>query len=66
MLFLQEIQDLNELISEMGGELGKIADEEKWQALNDIKELEVCVHKQSTLNFFNSILLILILSCYLG
>jgi len=36
----KEIQDLNELISEMGGELGKIAEEEKWQALNDIKELE--------------------------
>lgn len=41
LLGLQEIQELNELISETGGELGKIAEEEKWQAVNDIKELEV-------------------------
>ena len=43
MLCCQEIQDLNELISEIGGELGKIAEEEKWQTLNDIKELEVLI-----------------------
>ena len=43
MLCWQEIQDLNELISEIGGELGKIAEEEKWQTLNDIKELEVLI-----------------------
>ena len=29
------------MITEIGGELGNIAEEEKWQALNDIKELEV-------------------------
>lgn len=36
----KEIQELNNLITEVGGELGKIADEEKWQAINDVKELE--------------------------
>lgn len=38
---LQEIKDLDELISEIGGELGKFAEEEKSQALSEIKELQV-------------------------
>ena len=38
---LQEIKDLDELISEIGGELGKFAEEEKLQALSEIKELQV-------------------------
>ena len=38
---MQEIKDLDELISEIGGELGKFAEEEKWQALSDIKKIEV-------------------------
>ncbi|KAJ7328594.1 hypothetical protein OS493_024515 [Desmophyllum pertusum] len=36
----KEIKDLDELISEIGGELGKFAEEEKREALNDIKKLE--------------------------
>ena len=41
LCFLQEIKDLDELISEIGGELGKFAEEEKSQALGEIKELQV-------------------------
>lgn len=37
---LKEIKDLNEMISEIGGELGKIAEEEKRQTQDDIKVLE--------------------------
>ena len=37
----QEIKDLNEMITEIGGELGKIAEEEKRQTHDDIKVLEV-------------------------
>lgn len=36
----KEIKDLDEMISEIGGELGKFAEEEKKQALNDIKKTE--------------------------
>ncbi|PFX16609.1 Peptide chain release factor 1 [Stylophora pistillata] len=36
----EEIKDLDEMISEIGGELGKFAEEEKKQALNDIKKTE--------------------------
>lgn len=36
----KEIQQLNDLISESSGELWKIAEEEKRQAISDIKELE--------------------------
>ncbi|XP_044184266.1 peptide chain release factor 1-like isoform X1 [Acropora millepora] len=36
----KEIQQLNDLISESSGELWKIAEEEKRQAINDKKELE--------------------------
>lgn len=36
----KEIQELNDLMSESCGELGKIAEEEKRQAIIDIKELE--------------------------
>ena len=38
---LQEIKDLDELISEIGGELGKFAEEEKSQALSEIEQLQV-------------------------
>lgn len=38
---LKEIKDLDELISEIGGELGNFAEEEKSQALSEIKELQV-------------------------
>lgn len=41
LCFLQEIKDLDELISEIGGELGKFAEEEKSEALSEIKELQV-------------------------
>lgn len=37
---LKEIKDLNEMITEIGGELGKIAEEEKRQTHDDIKVLE--------------------------
>lgn len=36
----KEIKDLDEMISEIGGELGKFAEEEKKQALNNIKKTE--------------------------
>lgn len=36
----KEIKDLDELISEIGGELGKFAEEEKSEALSEIKELQ--------------------------
>lgn len=36
----KEIKDLDDMISEIGGELGKFAEEEKKQALNDIKKTE--------------------------
>ncbi|XP_078358169.1 peptide chain release factor 1-like [Oculina patagonica] len=36
----KEIKDLDELISEIGGELGNFAEEEKSQALSEIKELQ--------------------------
>lgn len=41
MICFQEIKDLNEMITEIGGELGKIAEEEKRQTHDDIKVLEV-------------------------
>ena len=46
--YLQEIKDLDELISEIGGELGKFAEEEKSQALSEIKELQVFLISEST------------------
>ena len=41
LLCFKEIKDLNEMITEIGGELGKIAEEEKRQTQDDIKVLEV-------------------------
>lgn len=41
LICFQEIKDLNEMITEIGGELGKIAEEEKRQTHDDIKVLEV-------------------------
>lgn len=48
LCYLQEIKDLDELISEIGGELGKFAEEEKSQLLTEIKELQVLLLSNST------------------
>jgi len=48
LCYLQEIKDLDELISEIGGELGKFAEEEKSQLLTEIKELQVLLISNST------------------